>query len=83
MVLIKVLIFSFIFLTSVNATELSQEELNYFDITDLNSDGFVTINEINQSLILIFQLVDLNRDDKISLKELEELKEIYKILMIK
>ncbi|MBD1147908.1 hypothetical protein IDH28_03645 [Pelagibacterales bacterium SAG-MED31] len=79
--MIKLFIFIFIFLNSVNASELSTEEINYFEITDLNNDGFVSIDEINQSLNLVFQLIDLNKDEKISLDELEELKEIYNIFL--
>jgi len=79
MVLIKLIIFFFI-LTSVNASELSQEEINYFKIIDLNNDGFVSIDEINQSTGIIFQLIDINKDNKISLLELKELKEIIEIL---
>jgi len=80
MVLIKLIISFFIILTSVNASELSQEEINYFKIIDLNNDGFVSIDEINQSTGIIFQLIDINKDNKISLLELKELKEIIEIL---
>ena len=80
MVWIKLIIFVFFILNSVNASELSQEEINYFKIFDLNNDGFVSIDEINQSTGIIFQLIDINKDNKISLLELEELKEIIKIL---
>ena len=80
MVWIKLIIFVFFILNSVNASELSQEEINYFKIFDLNNDGLVSIDEINQSTGIIFQLIDINKDNKISLLELEELKEIIKIL---
>jgi len=80
MVLIKLIISFFIILTSVNASELSQEEINYFKIIDLNNDGFVSIDEINQSTGIIFQLIDINKDNKISLLELKELKAIIEIL---
>ncbi len=80
MVWIKLIISFFIILTSVNASELSQEEISYFKIIDLNKDGFVSIDEINQSAGIIFQLIDINKDNKISLLELEELKEIINIL---
>ena len=80
MVWLKLIIFLFIILNSVNASELSKEEINYFKIIDLNNDGFVSIDEINQSTGIIFQLIDNNKDNKISLLELEELKEIIKIL---
>tara|TARA_B100000029_G_scaffold328472_1_gene320795 strand:- start:97 stop:342 length:246 start_codon:yes stop_codon:yes gene_type:complete len=80
MVWIKLIIFVFFILNSVNASELSQEEINYFKIFDLNNDGLVSIDEINQSTGIIFQLIDTNKDNKISLLELEELKEIIKIL---
>ena len=79
MVWIKLIIYFLLFFTSVKASELSQEEINYFKIIDLNNDGFVSVNEINQSTGIIFQLIDTNKDDKISLLELEELKEIIKI----
>ena len=80
MVWIKLIIFIFFILNSVNASELSQEEINYFKIFDLNNDGLVSIDEINQSTGIIFQLIDINKDNKISLLELEELKQIIKIL---
>ena len=77
---LKIIIFYFIFLTSLNALELSQDEINYFKIVDLNNDGFVSTEEINQSINIIFQLIDTNSDKKISLLELEELKEIINFL---
>ena len=77
---LKIIIFYFIFLTSLNALELSQDEINYFKIMDLNNDGFVSTEEINQSINIIFQLIDTNSDKKISLLELEELKEIINFL---
>ena len=80
MVWIKLIISFFIILTSVNASELSQEEISYFKIIDLNNDGYVSIDEINQSTGIIFQLIDKNKDNKISLSELEELKEIIEML---
>jgi len=80
MVWIKLIISFFVIFTSVNASELSQEEITYFKIIDLNNDGFVTIDEINQSSSIIFQLIDINKDNKISILELEELKEIINIL---
>ena len=80
MVWIKLIIFVFFILNSVNASELSQEEINYFKIFDLNNDGLVSIDEINQSTGIIFQLIDTNKDNKISLLELKELKEIINIL---
>ena len=80
MVWIKLVIFFLVILSSVNASELTQEEINYFRIIDLNNDNFVSIDEINQSTGIIFQLIDINKDNKISLSELEELKEIIKIL---
>ena len=80
MVWIKLIISVFVILTSVNASELSQEEITYFKIIDLNNDDFVSIEEINQSTGIIFQLIDKNKDNKISLSELEELKEIIEML---
>tara|TARA_B100000965_G_scaffold130481_1_gene108775 strand:- start:188 stop:433 length:246 start_codon:yes stop_codon:yes gene_type:complete len=77
---LKLIISFLIILTSVNASELSKEEITYFKIIDLNNDGFVSIDEINQSTGIIFQLIDTNKDNKISLLELEELKEIINIL---
>ena len=76
----KLIIFYLISLSSIYASELSQEELNYFNIMDLNNDGYVSTDEINQSINIIFQLIDTNNDKKISLEELEELKEIVSIL---
>ena len=80
MVWLKLTISFIIIFTSVNASELSKEEITYFKIIDLNNDGFVSIDEINQSTGIIFQLIDTDKDNKISLKELEELKEIINIL---
>jgi len=80
MVWVKILIFFLTFLSSIQASELSQEEINYFNIMDLNNDGYVSTDEINQSVNIIFQLIDTNNDNKISLEELEELKEIVNIL---
>ena len=79
MVWIRLILFYCIFSSAV-ASELSQEEINYFKIMDLNNDGFVSIDEINQSTGIIFQLIDSNKDNKISLLELEELKQIVEIL---
>ena len=80
MVWVKFVIFCLIFLPSIHASELSQDEVNYFNIMDLNNDGYVSSDEINQSINIIFQLIDTNNDKKISLEELEELKEIVNIL---
>ena len=80
MVWIKFFLSYFIIISSVNASDLSTEEINYFKIIDLNNDGFISQNEINQSTSIIFKLIDTNKDNKISLKELEELKEIIEIL---
>ena len=80
MVWVKLVIFCLTFLSSINAAELSQDEVNYFNIMDLNNDGYVSSDEINQSINIIFQLIDTNNDKKISLEELEELKEIVNIL---
>ena len=79
MVWLRLILFSCILSTTV-ASELSQDEINYFKIIDLNNDGFVSIDEINQSTGIIFQLIDINKDNKISLLELEELKKIIEIL---
>ena len=80
MVWVNIVTFCLIFLSSIRASELSQEEINYFNIMDLNNDGYVSTDEINQSVNIIFQLIDTNNDNKISLEELEELKEIVNIL---
>ena len=80
MVWVKLVIFFLTFFSSIHASELSHIELNYFNIMDLNNDGYVSADEINQSTNIIFQLIDTNNDKKISLEELEELKEIVKIL---
>ncbi len=80
MVWVKLVFFCLPFLSSIQASELSQEEINYFNIMDLNNDGYVSTDEINQSVNIIFQLIDTNSDNKISLEELEELKEIVNIL---
>ena len=80
MVWIKLFLYLLFTLNSVNASELSKEEINYFKIIDLNNDGFVSIDEINQSTVIIFQLIDKDKDNKISLLELEELKKIIQIL---
>ena len=80
MVWLRIIIFYFIFLSHIHALELSQDEINYFNIMDLNNDGYVSTEEINQSINIIFQLIDTNSDNKISLVELEELKQIIEIL---
>ena len=80
MVWVKLIIFCLTFLSSTHAFGLSQEEIIYFNIMDLNNDGYVSTDEINQSINIIFQLIDTNNDKKISLEELEELKEIVSIL---
>ena len=80
MVWVKIVIFCLTFLSSIQASDLSQEEINYFNIMDLNNDGYVSTDEISQSVNIIFQLIDTNNDNKISLEELEELKEIVNIL---
>ena len=80
MVWVKIVIFCLTFLSSIQASELSQEEINYFNIMYLNNDGYVSTDEISQSVNIIFQLIDTNNDNKISLEELEELKEIVNIL---
>ena len=80
MVWVKYILFVCFFSTVVQASELSPDEITYFKIIDLNNDGFVSNDEINQSINIIFQLIDSNNDNKISLLELEELKEIIKIL---
>ena len=80
MVWVKLVIFCLTFSSSIYASELSQDEVNYFNIMDLNNDGYVSSDEINQSINIIFQLIDTNNDKKISLDELEELKEIVNIL---
>jgi Ca2+-binding EF-hand superfamily protein len=80
MVWVKLIIFCLISLSSIHALELSQDEITYFNIMDLNNDGYVSADEINQSINIIFQLIDTNNDKKISLEELEELKEIVNIL---
>ena len=80
MVWVKLAILCLTVLSSINASELSEDEINYFNIMDLNNDGYVSTDEINQSINIIFQLIDTNNDKKISLEELEELKEIVNIL---
>ena len=80
MVWIKLVFFCLSFSSSIHALELSQEEIAYFNIIDLNHDGYVSIDEIDQSINIIFQLIDTNNDKKITLEELEELKEIVNIL---
>ena len=80
MVWVKLVFFYFILLTSIYASELTEDEINYFNIIDLNNDGYASIDEINQSTNIIFQLIDTNGDKKISLLELEELKNIINIL---
>ena len=80
MVWVKLIIFCLFSLSSIYASELSQEEITYFNIMDLNNDRHVSTDEINQSINIIFQLIDSNNDKKISLEELKELKEIVNIL---
>ena len=80
MVWLRIVITFFIFVSSVNSSELNQQEISYFKIMDLNNDGFVSIEEINQSLDIVFQLIDSNKDQLISLSESEQLKEIIEML---
>ena len=80
MVWLKLAFFYFIFLNNIHASDLSRDEVNYFNIMDLNNDGYVSTDEIKQSINIVFQLIDTNSDKKISLLELEELKNIIKIL---
>ena len=80
MVWLRIIVIFFIFVSSVQSSELNQQELTYFKIIDLNNDGFVSIEEINQSIDIIFQVIDINKDQLISSSELEELKEIIDIL---
>ena len=80
MVWIKLIVIFFIFTFQVKSSDLTNEEINYFKIIDLNNDGYISIEEINQSTGIIFQLIDINNDKLISLSELEELKEIIEIL---
>ena len=42
MVWVKSVIFCIAFLSSIHASELSQDEVNYFNIMDLNNDGYVS-----------------------------------------
>ena len=80
MVWIKLTLIIFPFFNSVYAAELSDNELTYFNSMDLNSDGFVSLEEISQSTRIIFQLVDSNNDKKISINELKELKQILELM---
>ena len=52
MVWIKLIIFCLTFLSSIHASELSQEEITYFNIMDLNNDHIspkvLVLNENNQ-----------------------------------
>ena len=70
---IKLVFFCLTFLSSIHASELSQDEINYFNIMDLNNDGYVSTDEINQSINIIFQLIDINNDKKISYNENDSL----------
>ena len=79
MVWSKLILVIFFFTFNLNASELSQEEKDYFNILDLNNNGFVSFDEITQSTNIIFQLIDVNKDNEISLIELEELKKIIGI----
>tara|TARA_Y100001970_G_scaffold42585_1_gene53044 strand:- start:612 stop:857 length:246 start_codon:yes stop_codon:yes gene_type:complete len=80
MVWLKFIFICFILSFPVQSIDLTNEEIDYFNIIDINNDGFVSIEEINQSTGIIFQLIDINNDKLISLSELEELKEIIEIL---
>ena len=80
MVWIKLILIIFPWFCSVYASELSDDELIYFNSIDINNDGFVSLEEISQSTSIIFQLVDLNNDKKISINELSELKQILELM---
>ena len=62
------------------SSELSEEEVMYFNFVDLNNDGVISYEEIEQSLNLLFQIIDLNQDNKISQNEINELKGIIESL---
>jgi len=79
MVCIKLILIIFPFFSEVYASNLSDDELNYFNYIDLNNDGFVSMDEIIESTRIIFQLVDVNNDKKISIFELEELKQTLEL----
>ena len=64
----------------VSSTELSKQELVYFNILDLNNDKLISLEEINQTTDILIQLLDVNQDNKISISELEELKNIIEFL---
>ena len=80
MVWVKLVPFIFFLINTLNASELTQEEKNFFKFIDFNNDGFISVDEINKSTNIIFQLIDINKDDKISLIELEDLKEIIDLI---
>ena len=80
MVWIKLTLIIFLFFNSVYASDLSVDELSYFNSIDLNNDSFVSLDEITQTTRIIFQLVDSNNDNKISINELKELKQILELM---
>ena len=50
------LIFIIIFITlNLRANELSDQEIDYFKIIDLNNDGLVSLDEIHQSMNIILR----------------------------
>ena len=74
------LIFLLLFSFNLQSNELTEQELQYFNILDLNNDKFISIEEINNSTNILFQLIDSNQDKKISHDELKELKRIIELL---
>ena len=44
---VKLIFYFFIFLNCAYASELSQDEINYFNIIDLNNDSYVSVTVYN------------------------------------
>jgi len=66
--------------SSLYSKDLSQEEIIYFGLLDINNDNYISYKEVEQISNLVFQLIDKNQDNKISIEEVNDLNEIINLL---